>query len=116
MQPNSLILRENYANSAGCSWQGIAGQATTIFGEPLIGIQVRVVGMEKELSTLTGTNTFYGPSGWEVVLGEQAASGWYTVELWSDNERVSPTVEVVFTGSCQQNLATVNFILARPLE
>ncbi len=116
IQPNSIILRENFANTAGCNWQGIAGQATDTRAEPVIGVQVRVRGPENEYSTLTGTNTFYGPSGWEIVVGNQALVARYSVSLWYNNVQVSPTVEIVFPGSCQQNLATVNFILARPLE
>lgn len=116
IQPNSIILRENFANTAGCNWQGLAGQTTTTRGEPVIGVQVRVRGQENEYSTLTGTNTFYGPSGWEIVVGNQAVVSRYSVSLWYNNVQVSPTVEIVFPGSCQQNLATVNFVLTRPLE
>ncbi len=117
VQPDSLILRANFANAAGCNWQGIAGQVTTTGGDPVIGVQVRVNGTDiEQRTTLTGTNTFYGPSGWEVVLGNQPRTGLYTVELWANGTRVSPVVEIVFPGSCQQNLATVNFIQTRPLE
>lgn len=115
MQPDSLILRENYANPAGCNWQGIAGQVVMTTGEAVIGVQVRVRGEGiTELATLTGTNQFYGPSGWEIVLGSQPAQGRYVVELWANGERVSPSVELVFPGSCQQNLAQINFIMTRP--
>lgn len=116
VQPNSIILRENYANTQGCNWQGIAGQVTTSQSEPVIGVQVRVTGPDRELTTLTGTNTFYGPSGWEIVLGSQPSVGRYTVVLWYNNQPASPAVEIVFPGACQQNLATVNFILNRPLQ
>lgn len=116
VQPNSIILRENYANTQGCNWQGIAGQVTTPQGEPVIGVQVRVASPERELTTLTGTNTFYGPSGWEIALGSQPSVGRYTIALWYNNQPASPPVEIVFPGACQQNLATVNFILNRPLQ
>lgn len=117
MQPDSLILRENYANPAGCNWQGIAGQVVMTTGEAVIGVQVRVRGEGiTELTTLTGTNQFYGPSGWEVVLGSQPAQGRYTVELWANGVRVSPSVELVFPGICQQNLAQINFIMTRPYQ
>lgn len=117
VQPDSLILRSNFANAAGCEWQGIAGQVTTTSGDPVIGVQVRVSGTTiEQRATLSGTNTFYGPSGWEVVLGNQPQMDRYTVELWANGTRVSPVVEIVFPGSCQQNLATVNFIQTRPLE
>lgn len=115
VQPSSLILRENYANASGCNWQGIAGQVTTDRGDAVIGIQVHVYSEGSfDQYTVTGTNTFYGPSGWEIVVGNQPGEGRYKVELWANGERVSPTVEVVFPNSCQQNLATVNFIQTRP--
>jgi hypothetical protein len=49
-------------------------------------------------------------------LGSQPAQGRYTVELWANNTRVSPTVELVFPGICQQNLAQINFIMTRPYQ
>jgi hypothetical protein len=114
VQPSSLILRENYANSAGCDWQGIAGQVTTDRGEPVTGVQVRVTGEDiGERSTLSGTNQVYGPAGWEIVLSDRTNNGRYQVALWSGGTQISPTVEIVFPNSCQQNLATVNFIQTR---
>jgi hypothetical protein len=114
VQPSSLMLRENYANSAGCKWQGIAGQVTTDRGEPVTGVEVRVTGEDiGELSTLSGTNEIYGPAGWEIVLGDKTNSKRYQVALWSGDVQISPTVEIVFPNSCQQNLATVNFIQTR---
>jgi len=116
MQPSSLILRENFANAAGCAWQGIAGQITTDRGEAVSGVQVRVVDdAGGALTTLSGTNTLYGPAGWEIVLGNQPIVAHYQVSLWADGLQVSPAVDIVFPGTCQQNLATVNFIQTRPL-
>ncbi|MCD4687483.1 MAG: hypothetical protein K8S97_16255, partial [Anaerolineae bacterium] len=117
VQPDSIMLRENFANPAGCNWQGISGQVITNTGEAVIGVQVRVRGEGiTELTTLAGTNQFYGPSGWEIVLGSQPAQGRYTVELWANGAPVSPSVELVFPGVCQQNLAQVNFIMTRPYQ
>jgi hypothetical protein len=116
VQPSSLILRENFANQAGCNWQGIAGQVTTDRGEPVNGIQVRVTGDDVgQLTTLSGTNQVYGATGWQIVLGSMTNNGRYEVSLWSGDVQVSPTVQIVFPNSCQQNLATVNFIQTRPL-
>ncbi|RPJ01890.1 MAG: hypothetical protein EHM39_02650 [Chloroflexi bacterium] len=115
VQPSSLILRENFANSAGCSWQGVAGQVSTDRGEPVTGVQVRATGETMgERTTLSGTNQVYGPAGWEIVLGSSTNTARYQVALWADGVQISPTVEIVFPNSCQQNLATVNFIQTRP--
>jgi hypothetical protein len=35
------------------------------------------------------------------------------VSLWAKGVQVSPVVDIVFPNSCQQNLATVNFIQTR---
>jgi hypothetical protein len=115
VQPGSLILRQNLNTPAGCNWQGVAGQVTTDRGEPIIGVQVRVTGTGiSELSTLSGTNTFYGPSGWEIKVADAINNGHYQVSLWAKGVQVSPIVDIVFPSSCQQNLATVNFIQTRP--
>lgn len=115
LQPGSLILRDNFGNQAGCNWQGMAGQVTTDRGEPVIGVQVRVKGPGIDLATLTGTAPFYGPSGWEIKVADAPLTGRYEVSLWVAGQQASPTVEIVFPGVCQQNLATLNFIQTRQL-
>jgi hypothetical protein len=115
VQPGSLILRQNFSNPAGCNWEGIAGQVTTDRGVAVVGVQVRVTGTGiSELSTLSGTNTFYGPSGWEIKVADAVNNGHYQVSLWASGVQVSPVVDIIFPNSCQQNLATVNFIQTRP--
>jgi hypothetical protein len=115
VQPSSIILRENFANAAGCNWQGIAGQITTAQGEAVKGVEVRVQGDDiGEIVVLSGTNTFYGASGWEVVVGDSPNNNRYQIALWANGVQVSPIVEVVFPNACQQNLVTINFIQTRP--
>ncbi len=117
LQPYSLLLRPNTVNERGCAWQGMAGLVSTARGEPVTGLLVRVLDAEgRELTTLSGGNDVYGPSGWEVALGEEPFEARYWVDLWANSVQVSPTVEVVFPGTCQSNLATLNFIQTRPLE
>ncbi len=113
LQPGSLILRDNFGNAAGCNWQGVAGQVTTDRGEPVLGVQVRVKGPGVELATLSGTAPFYGPSGWEIKVADAPVTSRYEVSLWVTGQQASPTVEIVFPGVCQQNLATLNFIQMR---
>ena len=110
VQPGSVILRENYGNTAGCNWQGLAGQVTTDRGEPLVGVEVRVRGEGVSPATLSGTAPFYGPSGWEIKVADGPNTGRYVVELWVAGQQASPGQEIVFPGACQQNLATLNFI------
>ncbi len=117
LQPYSLILRPNTVNERGCAWQGLAGLVTTARGERVEGVLVRVRDEAgSELSTLSGTHDVYGPSGWVVALGEEPREARYWVDLWANGVQVSPTVEVRFPGTCQGNLATLNFVQTRPLE
>jgi hypothetical protein len=115
IQQGTPLLRDNFANAAGCNWQGIAGQVINERGEAVVGVQVRVTGDGiAEQFTISGTNTFYGPSGWEIPVSNQTNSGRYRVELIANGQQVSPTVEIVFPNSCQQNLALINFVQTRP--
>ena len=114
IQQPSPVLRENTLNGAGCNWQGVAGQITTNRGEPVVGIQVRVVKADEfDQITLSGSNLLYGASGWEMQVDEQVAVAVYEVSLWQTGEQVSPAVRINFPGTCQQNLATINFIQTR---
>lgn len=116
LQQGNPIMRDNFANAAGCNWQGLAGQIVNDVGDPVPGVQVRVRGDTiTELTTMSGTNTFYGQSGWEVRLSTQPSTDRYQVDLWYNNVQASPTVEIVFTGACEGNLALINFVLTRPL-
>lgn len=116
VQPGTPLLRENFAyTEVGCDWQGIAGQAVTTRGEPVIDVEVRVVGDDfPDTATTTGANTTYGPAGWELVLSDAPNDDRYAVALWAGDRQISPTVEVAFPGTCQQNLAIVNFVQTRP--
>jgi hypothetical protein len=117
IQQGTPIIRENFANAAGCNWQGIAGQAVTDRGEAVVGVVVRVTTEDnRELSTISGTNTFYGPSGWEVPLDSKPNPGRYRIALYAAGVQISPTVELVFPNNCQGNLALINFIQTRPLQ
>lgn len=115
LQPGTPTVRENFANSQGCGWQGIAGQVVDQNGDPVIGVQVRVLdAVGSPQYTISGTNSAYGPSGWEIGLGTTPSASTYTVQLWSENQgEMSPSVEIRFTGTCDQNLALVNFVRTR---
>jgi hypothetical protein len=115
VQPSSLILREYSTEPGGCQWQGAGGQVTTARGEPVRGIQVRIVDNNgREWRARSGTNQTYGVAGWEIKLSSETNNGRYVVSLWANDEQVSPSVVIVFPNACQQNLATVNFIQTRP--
>ncbi|MBN1679431.1 MAG: hypothetical protein JW966_04015 [Anaerolineae bacterium] len=115
IQQGTPLLRDNFANASGCNWQGIAGQVITERAEPVVGVQVRITGDNiQEQFTISGSNTFYGPSGWEIPVDIQVNNFRYVVELWANGVQVSESQEIVFPSSCQQNLALINFVQTRP--
>jgi hypothetical protein len=115
LQPGTPTVRDNFANGLACAWQGVGGQVVDQNGDPVIGVQIRVMDASGNAQyTISGTNSAYGPSGWEIGLGTQPASATYTVQLWSANQgEMSPSVEIVFPGTCDQNLGLVNFVRTR---
>ncbi len=115
-----VVFTANFANTAGCAWQGVGGQVFGLGGQGLLGYQVRVTGPglgEGGAGVIvgTGSNTLYGSSGWEVYVSGQTNNNTYFVELISPSGTVvSPAVQVSFPNNCAQNLALVNFDQTRP--
>jgi hypothetical protein len=117
LRDNQVTFTTNFANTAGCDWQGIAGQVFDLNGQPFSNLQVHVFGGENtDLYTISGSNTLYGQgSGWEIPVGSVINNLTYFVELRSpEGTPISPTVQITFPGSCQGNLAIVNFVQTRP--
>lgn len=116
LRNNQVAFTSNFANTAGCQWQGFGGAAFDLSGAPLNGIRVHIYdGQTVELYTASGTNTLYGPGGWEMQVATGINAQTYFVELQSvDGTVISPTVQVTFPGSCEGNLAVVNFEQTRP--
>jgi hypothetical protein len=105
----------NFANTAGCAWQGIGGQVYDVNGNPLTNIQVRVRGQNLDQRTISGANTLYGSSGWEISVGTAASPAVFIIELYSpQGTPISPEITINFPGDCARNLALVNFQQTRP--
>jgi hypothetical protein len=111
-----VIYMGNFANTAGCNWQGVGGQVYDASNQPLSNINVYVIGAGGfERQTTSGANSLYGTSGWEVAVGNGVAPATFIVELRSAaNVPISPQVQVQFPGDCARNLALVNFVQTRP--
>jgi hypothetical protein len=106
----------NFANTAGCAWQGIGGQVFDPNGNPLTNIRVHVFGQNFDQFTISGSNSFYGVGGWEITVGTASVPQTYVVELVSaQGTTISPQITIAFPGDCSRNLALVNFIQTRPL-
>ena len=115
VQPGTPLLRDSFAEgTTGCEWQGVAGTIVVQRGEAVVGVEVRDRGdASGEQTVLAGTDTDYGPSGWEARLSSAPRAERVTVVLWADDQLVSPPVEVLFPGVCAQNLALINFVQTR---
>jgi hypothetical protein len=66
-------------------------------------------------TTTSNSNPAFGPGGWQIQTGVQPTSEAFTVELTNPQGiPLSPKVKVNFSGSCDQNLALINFFQTRP--
>ena len=115
LKDGQVIFSGNFANSAGCAWQGIGGQVFDVNNQPLTNVRAHVFGSGIDTFAQAGSNSLYGPSGWEVPVGTVLSGNTYQVELQTVNGTIiSQPVTVVFTANdCQRNLALVNFIASR---
>lgn len=111
---------QNTFNSAGCAWQGIGGQILGVNEQPYTGPQlvVHVYSAQQDFARVfTGTNSAYGAAGFEIAVAQGTIPGVvYFVDLETVNgTRVAPTVQVVFPGTCDRNVAILTFIQLREL-
>lgn len=111
------VFTANFANTAGCGWQGIGGQIFDLNDQALLGVTVHVYGSGVDTRVTSGSNTIYGVSGWEVPLNTTLTGNSYLVELLSPGGTIiSPPITITFTANdCARNLALVNFKQNRPL-
>ncbi|HYO87754.1 MAG TPA: hypothetical protein VER79_03850 [Candidatus Limnocylindrales bacterium] len=116
LKDGQVIFTQNFANAAGCSWQGIGGQVFDVNNAPFTQVRVHVFGSGLDTFAQAGTNSLYGPSGWEIAVGSNLSGNVYQVELQSLNGTIiSQPVTVAFTANdCARNLALVNFVATRP--
>ncbi len=104
----------NFANSAGCNWMGIGGQAFSSDGNPIVGYVVHLQGGGLDQDTFTGTKTAYGPGGYEFFLNNRPvqSTGEFKVQLLNEkgNVPLSDVVVVNTFADCSKNLLLVNFV------
>lgn len=104
--------------NTSCAWQGIAGQVLDVNGNAYpTPLQIRVTGagLQNSLNAMSGSNTIYGPGGYEVQVANGINTSTYFVELYTNsNTKVSETIAVAFSGACEGNLAQLTFQQTRP--
>lgn len=115
----------NFANAAGCAWQGIGGQVIGLDGQPFAqNLQIHVYNNGFDRRVSVGSNSLYGStgangvnSGWEVNVGTRITGDFFFVRLETINGTpVSDAIQLLFPNTCEGNLAILNFIQLRPLQ
>jgi hypothetical protein len=115
---NGDVRFQQNTSSVGCQFQALGGNVIGMDGlEYPRQLQVRVIGPSLERERVTGSSTQYGPvSGWEVPIGTQPLAGEFVVRLESlAGTQLSPDIRVTFPGTCEQNIAIVQFQQNKPI-
>lgn len=104
--------------SGGCTGLYIAGNITDIDDNPVMLMTVRASGTlggkDILIEVLSGSNTNYTVSGWEIKLSDSliASSGEIIVALYRQGgwEPISEELRIDTFNDCSRNLIVVNFI------
>jgi len=110
---NSPFYLQNYANTAGCNWLGVAGEVLDLNRNPVSpgSYVVHVWGSDIDERLLVGSAPAYSPSGWEQFLFDSPVIRDYNVQLETPNgTAVSQIYRVQTRSSCNENLLRLDFI------
>ncbi len=116
-QSGTPVEIQNFVNTtAGCNWQGIAGQIFDKDDTPLKNIVIRAGGtwngQPVNLLGVSGAATLYGEGGYELVLGTKTALTTKTVwvQLYDlQSKQLSEKVYINTSTTCSKNLILLNF-------
>lgn len=115
LQPGAMISLPAFTHSAsGCAWMGVGGQVIAEDGQPVKNLVVSVTGTKDgqpaEWMGYTGLATAYGPGGYEIQLGNQAAQAVFSIQLFDLNGNpLSDPFQFTTSADCGQNLMLINF-------
>lgn len=118
VQPGSpAAIPYSVYSDLGCNWLGVAGQVLGLDGNPITpGVTVRLRGTlngrSYDITTLSGTATQYGASGFEFYLGSKPIASRETlyVQLLDQSEiPMSERVYLTTYDDCQRNLILIRF-------
>ena len=103
-----------------CDWLGVAGKVLGTDGKPLQFMEIQMGGIldGKPISylTLSGTASSYGPSGFELVLGDHPVVSTQTLWIQLLDNKASPLTNKIYIDTydgCNQNLVMVVFTKTR---
>ena len=108
--------RQNYANTAGCDWLGIAGEVLNVSRDPVPGgqYQVHVWACGVDMRVPAGSAPAYGRSGYEVYLFDEPVVRSCNVQLETTSGSLVSEVYTVRTeDACNANLTLFNFVQNR---
>jgi hypothetical protein len=117
LQPGNPVAIANIGHpDLGCSWMGIAGQATGLDKSPVKGLLIQLGGALNGKNmvpvTLTGTASQYGEGGYEFTLSEKpvASNDSLWVQLLSqEGKPLSERVYFDTFSDCDKALILLNF-------
>jgi hypothetical protein len=122
-QTGSIKFIKNFAHtSAGCNWQGYAGQVFDADGNPLMNYVVKITGKYNGSSVsllgVTGavSKDPYGPGGYEIVFGSSVHEALQTLSIQLFNPSgtaVSPKYLIDTSKWCNENLTIFNFVTVK---
>lgn len=109
---DSVFYRAN-RNDLGCNWLSVGGNVLDINGQPVFDLPVEIIGDGFEEIVFSGSDTDFGPAGYQVQLDDRPSGGQYSVRLLGPTGLpVSDFIFVTMGASCDENVAVVNFIEA----
>ena len=101
-----------------CNFQGFAGNVFDLIGEPENGLNIVATGSGLPaggLTAVSGSNSNYGPSGWEIRTSAAPVRAEYVVQMFRlDGTPLTQPVTVTFPGNCESNLVLLSFRRIRP--
>ena len=113
----TAISGTGFHPEAGCSWMGVAGQATSLNGSPVIGLFVLLGGelngkLYEEKLSMTCTAPQYGQGGFEFTIADQtiASNDTLWIQLLDQaNLPISEKVNFDTFAECEKNLIIIYF-------
>ena len=100
----------------GCNWMGVAGRAYDLQNGPATKLEVQLFGILNgnllNLTSLTGTSTQYGPSGFEFTLASKPVASNQRLWIRLVDQAGIPLSDRVFFDTysdCTKNLVVINF-------
>lgn len=120
VQPATPVYMVNFVHTtAGCNWQGVAGQVFDDAGNPLKNYVVKITGTYNggsvNLLGVTGmvSGNPYGPGSYEIVLGNKAIDTIDTlsIQVFDSNGKVlTDPLKFSTSSDCNKNLVIINFV------